>query len=319
VLGAAGIGVVHGRISPGELLAAVGYVGLALGLLRQSAGLARAARAYGSACRVAEVVAGAVHRPGRATLPAGPGELRFQGVHTERNGKTALRNVDLVVPARATIAVVGASGSGKSAFLETAGGLRRPDAGSVSLDGIPLDEIDPGELRSAVAYAFERPVLLGHTVADAIGYGHHAVAPDELRQALRVVRAEAFVDRLPDGADTSMQAVRLSGGEVQRLGLARAACRNARLLLLDDATSSLDTATEAEIGASLAELARETTCLLITRRATIAARSDLVLWLTAGRIEALAPHAELWHDPHYRRLFGPTSSGVPDVRAEAAR
>jgi ATP-binding cassette subfamily B protein len=126
---------------------------------------------------------------------------------------------------------------------------------------------------------------------------------DEVRAAARAAAADEFVSHLPLGYYTPLEQAPMSGGERQRLGLARAALRRARVLVLDDATSSLDTATEARVLDSLAALASGRTTIVIAHRASTAARADLVAWLVDGRIARLAPHAELWSDPAYRTAF----------------
>src|SRR6185503_14243168 len=143
---------------------------------------------------------------------------------------TVLEGVDLAIPGGAAVAVVGRSGAGKSTLAALAARLREPDDGEVRLDGVPLPNLHHDALRGAVGCAFERPVLVGTTVLDAIG-GDPAAA--------RAAHADAFVTRLPRGYDTPLADAPMSGGEAQRLGLARA-WPASRLLVLDDATSSLD-------------------------------------------------------------------------------
>lgn len=303
VLGTAGVGVVQGRSDPGELLAATGYVVLALGLLRQTAGLARVARAHGSACRIADLVAESPPSHGARRLPDGPGELVLRAVRAELGGRVVLDGIDLLVPGGASVAIVGASGSGKSTLVEIAGGLREPCAGQILLDGVELCELDRDVLRSSFAFAFERPALLGSTIHDAVAYTDLPTDLARVRRGLAAAAANDFVDRLPRGGDTELGKVRLSGGEMQRLGLARAAARPARVLILDDATSSVDTVTEAEITLRLAALSGGMTRLTVARRASTAARADLVLWLSDGRVAAVGPHRDLERHAGYRALF----------------
>ena len=162
---------------------------------------------------------------------------------------------------------------------------------------------------------FPRPVLVGESVAAAIGARRPAA---EVRAAARAVYADAFVSRLPEGYDTPLARAPMSGGEAQRLGLARA-WHARRLMVLDDATSSLDMVTEMQVTAALTGPApdgpaagdRARTRLLMTHRAHTAARSDLVVWLESGRVRAVGRHDELWRRPEYRAVFG-TSGGDPD-------
>jgi ATP-binding cassette subfamily B protein len=150
-----------------------------------------------------------------------------------------------------------------------------------------------------VGCAFERPTLVGATVADAIGPG---LRREQVEAAAWAARADAFVRRLPAGYDTALVDAPMSGGEAQRIGLARA-WPAGRLLVLDDATSSLDTATEALISDALLGGARDRTRLIVTHRAATAARADLVVWLDSGRVRRVGEHARLWEDATYREVF----------------
>jgi ATP-binding cassette subfamily B protein len=147
-------------------------------------------------------------------------------------------------------------------------------------------------------------VLLGDTVRDALTYGRSAVPDRQVEQAARIAQAEDFIRRLPAGFDTALADTPFSGGEAQRLGLARAVVHGGRVLVLDDATSSLDTITEANLAAAITAGLAGRTRLVIAHRATTAARADSVAWLAEGRIRAFAPHHALWAtDPDYRAVF----------------
>ncbi|WP_340561776.1 ABC transporter ATP-binding protein [Streptomyces sp. GSL17-111] len=304
VVATGGLLLVAGELSVGTLLAATRYAALAAGIGVLTGRLAALVRARRSGARLAEVHAVPAVPYGTTPLPPGPGRLELRGVSAVRGGRTVLDGVDLTVPGGATVAVVGRSGAGKSELARLAGKLAEPDHGEVLLDGVPLTEADPTALRRAVGYAFERPVLLGGTLAGTIGFGPlPPPGPERITEAARAARADTFVRTLPHGYDTPCADVPLSGGEIQRLGLARAFTHRGRLLILDDATSSLDTATERQVTEALLNGDRPGTRLLVAHRAATAARADLVAWLEAGRLRALAPHARLWQDPDYRAVF----------------
>lgn len=290
-----------GRLTPGELLAAVQYAALGTGLGAVLATVHRLVRARTGAGRVAEVLAEPIVSTGTRSLPAGPGTLRLDGVTSLVDGRKALEAVDFTVPGGATVAVVGRSGAGKSVLAAVAGGLRQPDRGRVLLDGVPLRDCAPAVLAAAVGYGFERPVLVGATVADAIGMGGPG-GESAARHAAAVAAIDDYVARLPAGYHTPLTDAPMSGGERQRLGLARA-LRGDRLLILDDASSSLDSVTDARITESLTRHAAGRTRLVVTHRRVTAARADLVAWLDNGRLRALAPHQRLWGDAEYRALF----------------
>ncbi|MBA8951848.1 ABC transporter ATP-binding protein [Actinomadura namibiensis] len=304
-LAVAGRGVLTGRLSAGEMLAAAGYAPMALGLVGQIPLLLALARLRAGARRLAEVLSVPAPGGGDRALPPGPGALVLRGVTVRTPDGPLLDAVDLTVPPGRTVAVVGRSGAGKTTLAAVAGRLLDPDEGRVLLDGVPLRELAPAALRAQVAYAFERPDLQGTTIADAIAYGCPSAPPRAVERAAALARADGFVRLLPAGFDTPVADTPLSGGERQRLGLARAFVRNARLIILDDATSSLDSVTEAQVAAALAEAAATRTRLVVAHRAGTAARADLVLWLDSGRVRALRPHRELWADPDYRAMFEP--------------
>ncbi|MEW2305628.1 ABC transporter ATP-binding protein [Streptomyces sp. NPDC006655] len=302
VVAVAGLLLARHRISVGEVLAASRYAVLATGVGVLVGQLAALTRARASAGRLGEVAACPVPGHGGHPLPPGPGRLEFRGVTARRGGRAVLDGVDLNVPGGTVLAVVGRSGTGKSLLAELAGRLTDPDAGQVLLDGVPLPALPHDDLRRAVTYAFARPALLGTTVEDTIAFGRTAPAPAGIRAAARKAQADAYVRRLPDGYATRLADAPRSGGESQRLGLARAFAHPGRLFVLDDALSSLDTVTEHHVTRAL--LAPGPTRLIVAHRATTAAHADTVAWLDGGRVRALGTHAELWRDPEYRAVFG---------------
>lgn len=304
VVAVAGFLLTRHRLSVGEVLAVSRYAVLAGGVGVLVGRVAALSRARAAARRLGEVLAEPAPVPGTRRLPPGPGRLELRGVTVRRGGRTVLDGVDLDVPGGTTLAVVGRSGAGKSLLAALAGRLADPDAGEVLLDGMRLTDLAPEDLRAAVAYAFERPALLGTTIEDTIALGLVSPGPDRVRAAARRARADAFVRRLPQGYATPCAAAPRSGGESQRLGLARAFARGGRLLILDDALSSLDTVTEHQVTEALLGDGGRRTRLLVAHRAATAARADAVAWLDGGRLRAVGPHARLWRDPAYRAVFG---------------
>ncbi|WP_433217316.1 ABC transporter ATP-binding protein [Microtetraspora malaysiensis] len=321
VLVVGGLRLAGGDLTVGELYAAARYAVLGAGLGSALGYVGRLARARSAAGRVQELWRQPPLTYGRRALPAGSGALEFRGV-----SGSGLRGVDLVIPGGVAVAVVGRSGSGKSALAALAGRLADPSEGTVFLDGVPVRELSRTELRRAVGHAFERPVLVGDTVGDAIGLGLATPAepetdePSRLRSqdpdatlvpAARAACADEFVRRLPLGYATPLAQAPMSGGERQRIGLARAFAQGSRLLVLDDATSSLDTLTEHRVAAALSGELRGRTRLLTTHRVATAARADAVLWLENGRLRGYDRHEVLWERyPAYRAVF---QTGVPGV------
>ncbi|MEV7549137.1 ABC transporter ATP-binding protein [Amycolatopsis sp. NPDC089917] len=298
VLAAAGFGVMEGRLTVGQVLAALGYVALGMGLVTQIPLLTTLSRARSCARRINEVLDAPVPEPGDLGVVPGRGTLELRGVTVEG----ALRDVDLLVRGGRFTAVVGRSGSGKSALVNVLGGLLPPDEGTATLDGRPLEKLRPYELRAVVGFAFERPALLGATIGDAVGYGSWA-GEAAVRGACRSAQVDDLIVRLPDGYRTPLSETPLSGGEAQRIGLARAIAHAPRVLILDDATASLDTVTEAAVEEAIERTLPGRTRVVVTHRAATASRADVVVWLEDGRVRAVGPHQELWRKPAYQAVF----------------
>ncbi|MEH0516146.1 MULTISPECIES: ABC transporter ATP-binding protein [unclassified Streptomyces] len=317
VVAVAGLLLTRHRLSPGDVLAASRYAVLATGVGVLVGRLSGLARSRAAAARLGEVLAEPAPAYGDRRLPPdGPGRLEFRGVSARRGGRTVLDGVDLVVPGGTTLALVGRSGAGKSLLAALAGRLADPDAGEVLLDGVPLPDLPRSALRAEIAQAFDRPALLGATVEDtlALSAPGRAPSPALVREAARTARADDFVRRLPHGYATLCADAPHSGGEAQRLGLARAFAHGGRLLILDDALSSLDTITERQVTDVVFGPATGATRLVTAHRAGTAARADRVAWLDGGRVRAVGAHRELWQLPEYRAVFGAAGDPAAEAR-----
>jgi ABC-type multidrug transport system fused ATPase/permease subunit len=234
---------------------------------------------------------------GDATLPGtGPARLDFDQVtFAYANGPDVLHDVTFTVPAGHTVALVGATGSGKSTIASLAVRLVDPASGAIRVDGVELSELSGSALAGASALVPQVPFVFDDSVRGNVTLDRDGLDDDAAWAALRLAQAEGFVAKLPDGLDTAVgeRGTSLSGGQRQRLTLARALAARPRLLVLDDATSAVDPRVEAAILASLRGHDAGASILVVAyRRATIAL-ADLVVYLEHGRVAATGTHAEL--------------------------
>ncbi|MER7053711.1 MULTISPECIES: ABC transporter ATP-binding protein [unclassified Streptomyces] len=309
-----------GALSVGELLAVCRYAQLAAGFGSAATLVGALVRGRSARERTTTLEKLPALPYGTRTLPPhGPGCLELRGVRVLRGGTEVLRADRVVVPGGLTAAVVGRSGAGKSVLAAVAGRLIDPDRGQVLLDGTPLDRLTRPCLRAEVGFAFARPALGDRTVSQAVAAGPRTVSPHQVRAAVRLADAEAFVRRLPRAYDTRLADAPLSGGEYQRLGLARAFAHAGRLLVMDDATSSLDTATEHAVEQAQRRSPEVTTRLVVAHRPSVAARADLVIWLESGRVRAVGTHRRLWKEAAYRAVFGTAEDGVEPFSSQDGR
>jgi len=311
VLAVAGLLLFQGRISPGQLLAAAQYAALASGLGTLVATLGGWAQARAAAGRLVELCEVVPDGTGEQVPALRGGCLEFRAVTVRDGDRLVLDRAELVVPAGASVAVVGRSGSGKSLLAALAARLVDPDDGEVLLDGVALRRIRPDALRAAVAVAAAEPVLVGETVGAAIAMGRTDPAGEQVRRAARAADVHDVVSRLPQGYDTPLRHAPMSGGERQRLGLARAFVAGTRLLVLDDVAANLDTVTEHRIGQVLRTAFADRTRIVVAHRVSTAARADSVVWLDEGRIRRYGPHQQLWADPDYRAVFADDPTDAP--------
>ncbi|AZI57272.1 ABC transporter ATP-binding protein [Nakamurella antarctica] len=244
------------------------------------------------------------------------GEVRFEDVRfrfadAKPESPDLLRGVTLHLHAGQTVAVVGATGSGKTVLTSLVNRLYDVTGGRITLDGVDVRELSLPDLRSAVSVAFEEPTLFSASVRENVTLGRPDSTEDDVLQALSVAQAD-FVHDLPWGLDTRIgeQGMSLSGGQRQRLALARAVVGDPRVLVLDDPLSALDIHTEAAVEAALRNVLARTTCLMVAHRASTVMMADQVALLVDGAITAIGPHSHLLATvPAYRKLLTTT---MPD-------
>ncbi|MBK8294636.1 MAG: ABC transporter ATP-binding protein [Solirubrobacterales bacterium] len=230
-------------------------------------------------------------------LPSGGGAVSMKSVSLRYSADTpeALSNIDLEVAPGTRLGIVGASGSGKTSLVALIARLYDPTDGSVSIDGADLRSIDVTSLRRHTAYVSEDSFLFGDTVASNIAYARGEATDEEVHRAAELAQAGEFIAELPDGYDTVVgeRGLTLSGGQRQRVAIARALLADPRILILDDATSSLDATTEQAIRAGLAEVMKDRTTFVIGHRLSTISLADEIILMEAGRIADRGTHSEL--------------------------
>ncbi|MDN5727501.1 MAG: ABC transporter ATP-binding protein/permease [Propionibacteriales bacterium] len=305
-----GLRVVEAAMTPGDLVIFLTYLKTAMKPLRDMAKYTgRIARASASGERVADVLdteqditSPPVPRP----LPIMRGVVDLDHVYADHGTPVpVLRDLDLHIPAGQRVALVGPSGAGKSTATSLLLRMMDPSSGTVRIDGVDVRRLDLEELRSQVAVVLQESVLFTGTIADNIRHGRPAATDSQVRQAARRAKAHEFIRRLPEGYDTVVgeRGGTLSGGQRQRIAIARALLRDAKVVILDEATTGLDAENAAAVRAALEDLTRGRTTIVITHDEATARACDRIVWLENGAVG--------WD--------GPSDGVLPDTMTVGAR
>ncbi len=305
-----GIRVVDGSILIGTLIAAVLYVRNFFAPMQE---VAFFLNSYQSATAALEKVSGVLEEEPTVPDPVTPvdlwearGHLRFEDVEFGySNGRTILPDFTLEIPAGETIALVGTTGAGKSTLAKLVSRFYDPTRGRITLDGVDLRSLHPKDLRRAIVMVTQEAYLFSGTVADNIALGKPDATLDEIRAAARAVGADTFIERLPDGygTDVNKRGGRVSAGQRQLISFARAFLANPAVLILDEATASLDIPSERQIQDALQTLLAHRTAIIIAHRLSTVAIADRVLVMEHGEIiEDDSPDVLIGGDGRFARL-----------------
>ncbi|MCZ2846903.1 ABC transporter ATP-binding protein [Modestobacter sp. VKM Ac-2978] len=300
VLGYGALRVMDGDLEVGLLVSFLVYLRRFFDPLQD---IAMFYNSYQSASAALEKLSGVLEERSSVPEPADPlplrsptaGEVVFDGVRFGYGGATVLPQLDLTIPAGQTVALVGATGAGKSTLARLAARFYDPGAGQVRLDGVPLDRLADVDLRRAVVMVTQESFLFSGSIADNISFGKPDASRAEIEAAARAIGADAFIRALPEGYDTEVakRGGRLSAGQRQLVSFARAFLADPAVLVLDEATSSLDVPSEVLVQRALETLLADRTALIIAHRLSTVEIADRVLVMEAGRVVEDGSPAEL--------------------------
>jgi ATP-binding cassette subfamily B protein len=307
----------HGQITIGQFVAFYGYVAMLTGPVRMlGMALGMGQRAVASGARVFQLLdrpPRLVSPPGAPPLPEGRGAIEMRDVTVAYEGSApVLRNVNLSVAAGETVALVGPTGSGKTTLAALIPRLYDPITGSVTIDGADVREVDAESLRHQVALVSDDAFLFSAPLRENIAYARPDATDEDVRRAAAMAGLDDVVAALPDGYETLVgeRGLTLSGGQRQRVAIARALIQDPRILILDDATSSLDASTEARVKQALREVMTGRTTVIIGHRLSTIALADRIAVLDGGELVAVGTHDELIEQSDlYREI---AEKGMPE-------
>jgi ATP-binding cassette subfamily B protein AbcA/BmrA len=309
ILGVGGMRVASGLLSPGELVAFILLLFQVIMPMGQFTTLySRLQKVVGATERIQAILAHEEEpRHSTAIAPKGNETITFNNLHFSYvTGEEVLHGINLTVPARKVTAIVGPSGSGKSTLFSLLEQFYLPGSGSISYGGQAITDYSLASWRSKIGYVSQESPLMAGTIKENMTYGlGREASMDEIRHAAEMAYSSAFIDKLPQGYDTEVgeRGIKLSGGQRQRIAIARALLRSPDILMLDEATSSLDSTSEHEVQQALSNLMEGRTTVVIAHRLSTVVDSDQIVVLEQGHVTGTGTHAELISNhPVYREL-----------------
>ena len=293
--------IVFGNLTSGELTSLYSYImSLMMSLMMLSMVVVMITISMASVRRISEVLKEIpdLHNPENPVMKVADGSIDFNHVnfsYKHGSGKNALSDIDLHIKSGETIGVIGGTGSGKSSLVNLICRLYDVDEGSVCVGGVDVRKYDMEALRNQVSVVLQKNTLFSGTILDNLRWGNPDATDEECREACRAACADEFIERLPDGYQTRIErgGTNVSGGQKQRLCIARALLKKPKVLILDDSTSAVDTATDAKIRAAFAAKIPGTTKIIIAQRISSVGHADRILVLDNGRIDGFDTHENL--------------------------
>ncbi len=313
------------RIDVGQISAMLNYgMQILMSLMMLSMIYVMITMSTESAKRIYEVLSEepSMASPATAVTEVRDGSIVFENVsfkYSEKAKKYALADIDLQIESGMTVGIIGGTGSSKSSLVQLIPRLYDVSTGCVKVGGVDVRDYDLTVLRDSVAMVLQKNLLFSGTIRENLQWGNPNATDEEIREACKLAQADEFVMSFPDGYDTKNEqgGTNVSGGQKQRLCIARALLKKPKILILDDSTSAVDTKTDALIRAGFASYIPETTKIIIAQRIASVQNADLILVLDNGRISAMGKHDDLLRNSEiYREVYEQQTNGGGDHAAE---